>query len=102
MSEANSDTMNDMPRGLSILPSRSPRKKRGTNVMIIISVAFHIDDLTSVEALYTMLNGGSLLSGGRTIFFLSSLYMFSTSIIASSTSEPIAIAMPPRLIVLIV
>ena len=52
ISEAKRDTMKDMPSGLSILPSRSPNKKE-EQMIIIISVAFHIDDLGSVEA-YTL------------------------------------------------
>ena len=67
-----------------------------------MSEELKIGILTSDEELYTTSITEARLSAGRSLFCRNLLYTFSTSTIASSTSEPIAIAMPPRLIVLMV
>ncbi len=101
-SDMKSETRNEIPRGLSIRPSIPDRKNSGKNATIIIRVAIKIDALISFEASKTIVNEDSLSSAGFFLFCRSLLYTFSTSIMASSTSEPIAIAIPPRLMVLIV
>lgn len=70
--------------------------------IIIIMVALSIDDLISDDALNTTSVTFSLSPAGLRTFFLSCLKLFSTSIIASSTSDPIAMAIPPRLMVFMV
>ena len=51
--EAMSDTMNDTPRGMSILPSMPWRKKSGRNEAMIMSEELNIGILTSLLASYT-------------------------------------------------
>ncbi len=86
---------------MSIRPSIPDRKNKGRNATIIIRVALNIEALISREASKTTVNDVCLSKTGLELFWRNRLYTFSTSIIASSTSEPIAIAIPPRLIVLI-
>lgn len=94
--------MNEMPSGRSMRPSMPSRKKSGTKATIVMIVAWTTDVRISFDASKTMLSVGSRWSLGRAKFSRSLLNTFSTSMIASSTSDPIAMAMPPRLIVLIV
>ena len=47
--EANNDTMNDMPSGLSIRPSIPLRKKSGMKATMVMIVAWTIDERISVE-----------------------------------------------------
>ena len=94
--------INDMPSGMSNLPSIPLKKNNGIKLATIMSEELKIGILTSDEELYTTSITEARLSAGRSLFCRNRLYTFSTSTIASSTSEPIAIAMPPRLIVLMV
>lgn len=102
ISEAKSETINAIPSGARSLPSIPDKKNKGTNATMIIRVALMIEVLISIDALKITFNLPSRSSGGFLEFSFSRLYTFSTSMIASSTSAPIAIAIPPRLIVLIV
>ena len=67
---------------------------------MMIRVEFRIGIRTSFEALNTTSITGSRLSGGRARFSRRCFQTFSTSTIASSTREPMAMAIPPRLMVL--
>ena len=91
-----------MPSGTNILPSIPLRKNNGTNDATIIKVEFRIGILTSREASYTTLIILFCWLIGNCRFSLSRLKIFSTSTMASSTSEPMAMAIPPSDIVLIV
>ena len=100
MRETNRETINDIPRGCNIRPSIPERKNRGRNATMIIKVALKMEALISLDASYTTVKEDCRFSGDFWWFCRSRLYTFSTSIIASSTNEPMAMAMPPRLIVL--
>ena len=100
--EANRAVMNAIPRGLSILPSIPERKNSGMKLTTIMNVEFNIGRRTSREASNTTSSTPFLRSAGRRRFALRCLKTFSTSTIASSTREPMAIAIPPILIVLMV
>ena len=67
---------------------------------MMIRVELRIGIRTSLEALNTTSTTGSRLSGGKALFSRRCFQTFSTSTIASSTREPMAMAMPPRLMVL--
>ena len=67
---------------------------------MIIAVELSIGMRTSREALNTTSSTGNRRSLGSRRFSRRCFHTFSTSTIASSTSEPMAIASPPRLIVL--
>ena len=69
---------------------------------IVMMVALTTDVRISFEASNTTFRTGRRSSGGLAWFSRSLLNTFSTSMMASSTSEPMAMAIPPRLIVLIV
>ncbi len=86
--------MKETPSGTSILPSNPERKNSGRKLAIIIRDELNIGYLTSFEASST-----TSITGAFPLFSLRRLYTFSTSTTASSTSEPIAIAIPPRVIV---
>ena len=94
--------MKAMPSGTSMRPSIPERKKRGTKLTTIISVEFRIGIRTSLEALNTTWITERRSLSGRRRFSRNRLYTFSTSTMASSTSEPMAMAIPPRLMVLMV
>ena len=94
--------MNATPNGLSRRPSIPVRKNNGRNAATIIRVELKIGILTSADARYTVSSMDNCCSGGRLRFWRKRLYTFSTSTMASSTKHPIAMAIPPRLIVLIV
>ena len=76
------------------------KKNRGEKATMIIKVAFRMEALISVEPSKTTLVTGSRCSLGRRRFLRSFLYTFSTSMMASSTNDPIAMHMPPKVIVL--
>jgi hypothetical protein len=97
--EAKSETMNDIPSGLRRRPSIPERKKSGRNATIMIIVALKIDAIISFEALKITLIEVSRSSTGLRAFNFNRLRALSTTIIASSTNTPIAIAMPPSDIV---
>ena len=86
-----------MPNGANILPSIPERKKRGTKLATIIRVEFKIGIRTSLEASKTTVRTFFCSSLGFCLFSRKRLNTFSTSTIASSTKEPIAMAIPPRL-----
>ena len=94
--------MKAMPSGTSRRPSMPERKNSGTKLTMIISVELNIGMRTSRDASNTTLLTSGLSPSGSRRRSLRRLKTFSTSTIASSTSEPIAIAMPPRLMVFIV
>ena len=91
-----------MPSGASIRPSIPERKNSGTKLATMISVEFKMGIRTSFEASKTTDITVLRSASGLFLFSRSRLNTFSTSTIASSTSEPMAIAIPPKLIVLIV
>ena len=68
----------------------------------MITVAKTIDVRISIVAFRTISASGRLASTGFARFSRSRRTTFSTSMIASSTSAPIAMAMPPSVIVLMV
>ena len=100
--EAKSEITKVMPNGANILPSIPERKKRGTKLATIIRVEFKIGIRTSLEASKTTVRTFFCSSLVFCLFSRKRLNTFSTSTIASSTKEPIAMAIPPRLIVLMV
>ena len=69
---------------------------------MVMMVACTTELRISTEASNTTDNTPRRSWGGNAWFSRSRLYTFSTSMIASSTSEPMAMAIPPRLIVLMV
>ena len=75
------------------------RKNRGRNEAMMMSEELKMGRRTSREASY-IVEISDLLSLGRSR--RRRLCTFSTSTLASSTSEPMAMAMPPRLMVLMV
>ena len=72
------------------------------NATMVMIVACTIEVRISVDASYTTFSDGRRSTFGSRKFSLSRLKTFSTSMIASSTSDPMAMAIPPRLIVLMV
>ena len=100
MVEANSETMKATPSGTSIRPSMPLRKKRGMKLTMMMSVEFRMGIRTSREALNTTSRTRSRCASGNMRFSRKCFHTFSTSTMASSTSEPMAMAMPPRLMVL--
>ena len=94
--------MKAMPRGTSRRPSMPLRKKRGTKLATMISVELRMGRRTSLEALKMTVRVDCRKPGGKELFSRSRRYTFSTSTMASSTSEPMAMAMPPRLMALMV
>ena len=90
------EMMKVRPRGFSMRPSMPDRKNSGRKLAMMIKVELSIGILTSFDASYTT-SRTSLPRDCR-----SRLKTFSTSTMESSTSEPIAMAIPPRLIVLTV
>ena len=100
--EANRATTKAIPSGISILPSMPERKNKGRKQATMINVEFRIGIRTSFEPSKTISMVGRRSVAGLNRFSRKRLYTFSTSTIASSTNEPIAIAKPPKLIVLIV
>ena len=73
ISDAKSETMNVIPSGFSIRPSRSSRRNNGKKVIIMIIVAFSMDDLISEEALNITSITGALDAGSFAMFLLSCL-----------------------------
>src|SRR5574344_1242814 len=100
--DAHKATIKAIPSGISILPSIPDKKNNGTKLTMIINVEFNIGIRTSFDASKTTLITDFLSSGIFVLFSRKFLYTFSTSTIASSTKDPIAIASPPKLIVFIV
>ena len=94
--------INEIPRGINIRPSIPLKKNRGTKLTIMMSVELSIGIRTSLDASKITSIGRLRSFSGNRRFSRNRLYTFSTSTIASSTREPIAIAIPPRLIVFIV
>jgi len=78
------------------------RKNSGRKQATIINVEFKIGIRTSLDASNTNCRSGMRSSLGFRRFSRSRLYTFSTSTMASSTNEPMAMARPPRLMVLMV
>ena len=92
--------MKATPSGMSMRPSMPERKKSGTKLTTMMSVELRIGMRTSREALKTTSMTGRRCAVGSCRFSRRCFQTFSTSTMASSTSEPMAMAMPPRLIVL--
>ena len=87
------------PNGASIRPSNPLRKKSGTKLTTIISVELRIGIRTSFEALNITSRLRKRSAKGLRAFCRRRLNTFSTSTMASSTNEPMAIAIPPILMV---
>ena len=100
--EANKATMNAIPKGINIRPSMPERKNKGRKQATMINVELRIGIRTSLEASKTTCKEDNRSSAAFRWFSRNLLYTFSTSTIASSTKEPMAMARPPRLMVLIV
>ena len=94
--------MKAMPSGISMRPSMPERKNSGRKLATIIRVELRIGMRTSWEAWKTTVTTSRRSSLGSRRFSRNRLNTFSTSTMASSTSEPMAMAIPPRLIVLMV
>ena len=82
-----------MPSGVKIRPSRPERKNIGRNTTATISVAYTTELRISVEPLNTTSRIGSGFGDSR--FRRNRRNTFSTSMIASSTTSPMAMARPP-------
>ena len=76
------------------------RPKTGRNTSTMMTVANTIDDRISSVASRTTTADGRRSASGLALFSRRRRTTFSTSMIASSTSAPMAIAMPPSVIVL--
>ena len=94
--------MKAMPRGTSMRPSMPERKKRGAKLATMMSVELSMGMRTSLDALKMTSMSFLRIWEGWLLFSLMRLYTFSTSTMASSTSDPIAMQSPPRLMVLMV
>ena len=97
-----SETRNEMPSGFSMRPSIPERKNKGRKETMMMKVALRMEVLISEEALKTTSKCDCCNSFGFNLFCFNLLYTFSTSMMASSTNDPTAMAMPPKLIVLMV
>ncbi len=97
-SEARSETRYAPPRGASSLPSTPGMKKIGKKTMATRIVAYTIELRTSLEARNTTSANDSCMPFVR--HSLNRCVTFSTSTMASSTSSPIATAIPPSVITL--
>ncbi len=102
INDVNTEVTNAIPNGCNKRPSIPLKKNNGINDTIIIKVAIMIELRISTEASRTTVSVDSRSAFDFLMFSRRRLYTFSTSIIASSTSAPIAIAIPPKLIVFIV
>ena len=94
--------MKATPSGASMRPSIPERKNNGTKLAIMMSVEFKIGIRTSFDASKTTVIIVFCSSSGFCLFSLNRLNTFSTSTMASSTSAPMAIAIPPKLMVFMV
>ena len=83
-------------------PSTPDRKKSGTNTIVMMAVALRMGARISRAASRMTANVLRRRCSGRRLFSRSRRCVFSTKMIASSTRAPMAIAMPPRVIVLMV
>ena len=96
--DAKSETMYATPSGMNSLPSMPPIVNNGIKTRHTITVAMTIEFLTSLDASKMTLK--VFLGDADCLFSRSLRNTFSTSTIASSTSSPMAMAKPPRVIVL--
>ena len=94
--------MKAIPRGANNFPSIPDKKNNGRNATIMMNVALIMECLISKEASKITFILLACCSIGFLAFSFNRLNTFSTSIMASSTKSPIAIAIPPKLIVFIV
>ena len=78
------------------MPSTFSSAKRGAKTSTTIKVAKTMEPRISLLARNTTCSVGSLSSSGRAAFWRRRRTTFSTSIRASSTNAPIAIAIPPK------
>ena len=101
-SDARMLTMYASPSGLSMRPSTPVRKKSGTKTIVMMTVALRIGSRISRAASRMTAAGEWRQRSGRRRFSRRRRCAFSTKMIASSTSAPIAIAIPPSVIVLMV
>ncbi len=97
-----SETTKAIPRGRKKRPSIPPRNIRGTNTSAMMIVAKTIAGRISLLASKTTVDFERRSSAGLAAFCLKRRNTFSTSMIASSTRLPTAIASPPSVITLIV
>jgi hypothetical protein len=94
MREAKSEAVKARPRGVKIRPSTPLKRKIGTKTIKMINVAYTMEVRISTDASKTTWSEG--LGAGRSRFSRSRRKMFSTSMMASSTTAPMAMARPPR------
>ena len=97
-SDARIDTMYATPRGANNRPSTPLSANNGRKTRITTAVPKTMAVRTSLLASYTTRNVGR--GWAECEFSLSRRKIFSTSTIASSTSSPMATAMPPSVITL--
>ena len=90
-----------MPSGRKNRPSRPWRKSSGTKTTTMRSVANTTDARISLLASKMTCTRGRRSASGSAPFSRRRRKMFSTSMIASSTSSPIATASPPSVMTLI-
>ncbi len=83
-------------------PESPSRKKTGRKTSTTIRLANTTADRTSSEAFKTTQNGGQLDAPGSARLRRNRRTIFSTSMIASSTTSPMAMTRPASTIVLIV
>jgi len=100
--EANNATIKAIPSGANNFPSIPDKKNKGKNATMIIKVALITELLISKDPSKITVILSFCSAFGLSAFSLSRLKTFSTSIMASSTKSPMAMAIPPKLIVLIV
>ena len=102
INEANKATIKAMPSGANNFPSIPDKKNNGKNATMIMKVALITELLISKEPSKITVNLSFCSALGLSAFSLRRLKTFSTSIMASSTKSPMAMAIPPKLIVLMV
>ena len=100
--DAKSEIIKLMPSGASMRPSSPERKNKGMKLTTMISVELSMGIRTSPEAWNMISIFFFRASLGRRALRRKRLKTFSTSTMASSTNDPMAMAIPPMLIVLMV
>ena len=95
--EASTDRMYAIPSGAKSRPATPESVSTGRNTRITANVAYTTALRTSSDASSTTRDAGR--GSGRWRFSRRRLTMFSTSMTASSTTSPMAMASPPSVIV---
>ncbi len=88
------------PSGIRRRPSRPVRNRNGRNTTTMVKLASTIGPLISDDALLTISKNAFLSASDLPLFSCRRRKTFSTNTMASSTSTPIAIAIPPSVMVL--